>query len=66
MNVQQKRRTYLWFELERLPDELHLLAPVVLLHDGEAESELRHGPSVAHTCNREMIIELKIYYRTEI
>ena len=40
---------YLWFELEGLPDELHLLAPVVLLHNGEAESELRHAPSVAHT-----------------
>ena len=36
--------THLWFELERLPDQLHLLAPLVLLHHGEPERELRHSP----------------------
>ena len=34
--------SYLGLELKRLPDEFDLLAAVVLLHDGEAQRELRH------------------------
>ena len=35
-------QTYLWLELESLPDEFDLLPAVVLLHHGEAEGERSH------------------------
>ncbi len=37
--------SHLWLELKGLPDELDLLAPLVLLHDGEPQRELRHPPA---------------------
>jgi hypothetical protein len=37
--------SHLWLELQGLPDELDLLAPLVLLHDGEPQRELRHPPA---------------------
>ncbi len=37
--------SHLWLELQGLPDKLDLLAPLVLLHDGEPQRELRHPPA---------------------
>ena len=52
------RVSYLGLELQRLPDQLHLLPALVLLHHGEAEGELRHLQSPSPPETRHLLFVL--------
>ena len=52
------RVSYLGLELQRLPDQLHLLPALVLLHHGEAEGELRHLQSPSPPETRRLLFVL--------
>ena len=40
--LSSKTSIYLWAELYCFPDQLHLLSPVILLHNGDAKAEVSH------------------------